>query len=94
MRYIGTLAIVVLLLAVALKARHADVAPLDLPADRQIILEGTPDVKVVAVPGGRDLTVKHLFRGSVSRASLIYEKNGSRHCVHQTTDCQKALSAS
>ncbi|MHC4550119.1 MAG: hypothetical protein ACYTEZ_15210 [Planctomycetota bacterium] len=90
-RYVATAAIAVLLLAVALKSRQPADGGAGSPDGATTIANEAPEVSVVEVPGGRDLTVRHRFAGSVSRATLIYELDGADRTAAKRTDCQKVL---
>jgi hypothetical protein len=88
-RYVATVAVAGLLLAVALRARHADAPSLEVPGGK--LLRTEPQVETVSVPGGADVTIRYRFAGSVSRARLSYELAGKQHTIHPVTDCQKSL---
>lgn len=88
-RYIVAAAVAGLILAVALKARQADGAAPEVPAAK--VLPLAPDVDAVAVPGGRDVTIRYRFAGSVSRAHLTYRLDGCEHTIQPVTDCQRSL---
>jgi hypothetical protein len=88
-RYVVTAAIAGLILAVALKSRGADAPRLEVPTAETLPM--TPDVDAVAVPGGRDVTIRYRFAGSVSRARLTYRLDGKQHTIRPVTDCQRSL---
>jgi len=90
-KYLATATVGALVLAVALKARHAGSGAGGAP-EALTITNQQPEVKVVAVPGGKDLTVRHRLLGAISRASLVYDDaKGEPRTVAQRTDCQQSL---
>lgn len=92
-RYLAAAVIAVLLLAVALKSRQPGASPApDSPGEGAArIAAQRPEVSVVDVPGGRDLTVRHRFAGAVSRATLVYDLDGRQRTAARRTDCRKLL---
>ncbi|MHC4163388.1 MAG: hypothetical protein ACYSUM_14760, partial [Planctomycetota bacterium] len=83
-RYLATAVVAVLLLAIALKARQPGASDSTVASER-------PEISVVDVPGGEDLTltVRHRFAGSVSRAALVYDLDGRQLTAARRTDCRK-----
>lgn len=90
-RYIATAAVAGLVIAVAVRSR-SEAEPLQVDLD-QTVIDAQPAIQVIDVPGGKDLTIRHRFAGSVSRARLVYEKDGDRTTVDQT-NCQRSLDPS
>ncbi len=84
-RYIAAAAIAALLLAVALKAHGPDESPAATVSDE------SPEISVTEVSGGKRLTVRHRFAGSVSRATLVYDLDGREQTADRRTDCQQSL---
>jgi hypothetical protein len=91
LRYVAVAVAALLLLALALRSRAGNgAAPaLSVPPDV------APAIHVEAAPkGGRIVTVRHTFRGSVTRAAIVYEEAGEdRHAAVQT-DCRRGGDAS
>jgi hypothetical protein len=90
-RYLATAVVAVLLLAIALKARQPGATSPDGAGDASTVASERPEISVVDVPGGRDLTVRHRFAGSVSRAALVYDLDGRQLTAARRTDCRKLL---
>jgi hypothetical protein len=88
-RYLAAAVIAVLLLAVALKSRQPDAAASDGAGEAATVASEQPEISVVDVPGGRDLTIRHRFAGSVSRATLVYDLDGRQLTAARRTDCRK-----
>ena len=92
LRYILAAAIAALLLTLAMRSRAPE-APAD-QGPQTTVLDVKPEVAITSVPGGRDLRVRHSFAGSVSRAKLVYELDGSDRTLDKTSNCQKSLADS
>jgi hypothetical protein len=90
-RYIGTAAVAALLLALAIRSRDAATGGSGVEPSESAAPHAEPEVDAVSVPGGVDLSVRQRLAYSVSRASLVYELNGSEQTLDETTQCQKAL---
>ncbi len=94
LRYITAATIAALLLAVALKSRPSDAHEAS-PREDATIIHGKPELSVTPSPdGGVDLRLRHRFVGSVSRASLVYELNGTECTLDKTTNCQRSFDSS
>jgi len=90
LRYVGTAVVALVLLAVALYPRGSGAQ-----APALAVPEGPPPVVSVATgPEGRVVTVSHAFRGSVTRASLVYEFGGTDRTAAVETDCRRARATS
>jgi hypothetical protein len=89
-RYLAAAVVALLLLAVALKSRQTDSSSGGGDEAPTVATE-RPEISVVDVPGGRDLTVRHRFAGSVSRATLVYDLDGRQRTAARRTDCRKLL---
>jgi hypothetical protein len=90
-RYIATAIVALMLLGIALRTHAGNEATNDAaPAEAREKI----DAKVVAVPGGREITVQHRFAGRLSRASLVYEIDGKRTTADEANNCAKALATS
>jgi hypothetical protein len=90
-RYLAAAAVALLLLAIALKSRQPDASAAGSENEAPTIATERPETSVVSVPGGRDLTVRHRFAGSVSRATLVYDLDGRQLTAARRTDCRKLL---
>jgi hypothetical protein len=90
LRYVVAAVAALVLLAVALYPRGGGGTPTTLA-----VPEGPPPVVSVAKgPEGRVVTVSHAFRGSVTRASLVYELEGADRTAAVETDCRRGRAAS
>ncbi len=93
LRYISTAIVALMLLGIALRT-HAlggnEATKGTQPAEAREMI----DAIVVAVPGGREVTVQHRFAGRLSRASLVYEIDGKRTTADEANNCAKALASS
>jgi len=77
-----------MLLGIALRSREAEK-----------VREISPEVQTgeeirgssIEVPGGREITIHHRFRGRLSRASLTYEIDGQRVTAGEANNCDRAL---
>ncbi|MHC5044470.1 MAG: hypothetical protein ACYTGI_19085 [Planctomycetota bacterium] len=83
--------VAVLLLAIALKSRQPGASASDGAGETPTVASERPEIQVVNVPGGRDLTVRHRFAGSVSRATLVYDLDGRQLTAARRTDCRKLV---
>jgi hypothetical protein len=86
LRYVAAAVVALLLLVLALRSRagHGATSALSVPPDVPLV------VKVEALPrGGRVVSVKHTFRGSVTRAALVYEEGGEDRHAAVETDCRR-----
>ena len=87
LRFIAVTAIAVLLLAVALRSHGGASDSSGAPVPGVIRSQETPDVTVV----DGNVTVRHRFAGSVSRASLVYDMDGEERTLAVTTACRRAI---
>ena len=92
-RYISTAIVALMLLGIALRT-HASGGKEASEGTQPAEAREKIDAKVVAVPGGREVTVQHRFAGRLSRASLVYEINGKRTTADEASNCAKALASS
>lgn len=90
-RYLAAAAVALLLLAIALRSRQPDASEPGAAGEASTVASEQPEISVVNVPGGRDLTVRHRFAGSVSRAALVYDLDGRQRTAARRTDCPKLL---
>jgi hypothetical protein len=86
-RYVATAVVALLLLALALRWRA------DAGGAEPLVVPGgsAPAVRVAKGPDGRVFTVTHAFRGSVSRAAIVYELDGEDRTAAVETDCRRSL---
>jgi len=94
LRYITAATIAALLLAVALKSRQGDASESDeaSPSNDTTIIHAKPNLSVTpAEDGGLDLKLSHRFAGAVSRASLVYDLDGTQCTLDKTSNCQRSL---
>lgn len=87
LRYVAVAAAALVLLALALKSRAPE-APSASPTGAR------PLARWATLPEGRQVTVSLALRGSVTRASLVYELDGKDRNAAVETDCRRARSAS
>jgi len=88
LRYLATAVAVLILLGIALRARSTAPPSLAVPP-------GVPPVvRYEKGPDGRIITVKHAVRGSITRATLVYEIGGEDRQAVVETDCQRGEGAS
>jgi len=87
LRYVGAAVVVLILLAVALYPR-GDRTPFQREPDGP-----APAVTVATGPDGRVITVSHAVRGSVTRATLVYELGGKDRTAAVETDCRRGEGA-
>ena len=89
-RYVVAAVVALVLLAVGLYPRSSRGASTALA-----VPPGPPPVvRVANGPEGRVVTVSHAFRGSVTRASLVYELRGADRTAAVETDCRRGRAAS
>ena len=88
LRYVVAAAAVLVLLALALLSRRGPPAVPGLPPGAR------PVAKFETLPEGRQVTVSLALRGSVTRASLVYEIGGEDRNAAVETDCGRGRSAS
>ena len=89
-RYVVAAVVALVLLAVALYPRSGRVGHTALA-----VPPGPPPIVSIANgPEGRMVTVSHAFRGSVTRASIVYELGGSDRTSAVETDCRRGRTAS
>ena len=92
LRYATALIIAALLLAVALNSRSGGDAGTPATDGDEVVASIKPDLELEpAADGGLDLRLRHRFAGAVSRATLIYELDGSDCTLDRTTNCQRRL---
>jgi len=90
LRYVATAFVILILLLVALYPRGGGT-----PAPALKVPDGpAPSVSIAKGPEGRLITVSHAVRGSVTRATLVYEVNGVDRTAAVETDCRRERSAS
>jgi hypothetical protein len=85
LRYVAAAVAVLLLLAIALRSRAGNGAAPALSVPPGV----PPVVRVEPGPKGRVVTVTHTFRGSVTRAALVYEAEGEVRHAAVETDCRR-----
>jgi hypothetical protein len=90
-RYLAAAVVAILLLAIALKARQPDGSAAGAAGGDSTVASERPEISVMEVPGGRDLTVRHRFAGAISRATLVYDLDGRQLTAARRTDCRKLL---
>jgi len=90
-RYLAAAAVALLMLAVALRSQRSGASQPGAAGGATTIASEQPEISVVDVPGGRDLTVRHRFAGSVSRAALVYDLDGRQLTAARRTDCRRLL---
>jgi hypothetical protein len=89
LRYLAAAVAALALLVIALWSREGRGA-----AEALSVPPGTPPaVRVERGPEGRVVTVSHSFRGSVTRARLVYELDGEERTAAVETDCRRGRAA-
>lgn len=90
LRYVATGFAAFLLLVAALLWRRE--ATLPAPQPVRAVVEQPDEVTVQESPdGGRSVSVRHRFNGRLSRASLVYELNGTEQTADEASGCQREL---
>ena len=92
-RYISTAIVALMLVGIALRT-HASEGKEATEGTQPAEAREKIDATVVAVPGGREVTIQHRFAGRLSRASLVYEIDGKRTTADEANNCAWALANS
>jgi hypothetical protein len=86
LRYVGVAVIALVLLGLALRSRTGPGATPATPHGAR------PVVRIDTGPAGRTVTVSLALRGSVTRASLLYDLDGEEQTAAVETDCRRGRS--